>query len=375
MISWLACDAVSGRIVEELPDLRSSGSFGQTLGTMTSATFSLPVPFSANPKERIWEAATEPGRVMLTAVDDATGAPVWAGTINRRRGGTSPAIDLGAESVEAYLNRRYVGDHHWKGQDDISVIAAGLLADANVEGINLIVDAPPGGEPRDRDYFDKDNKKIYGALSELAGVINGPEWTIDLAWQDADQNVLTKTARVRRRIGIASPTPTAVFETTAASVFETEGDGSARYALDEDYTDGKGSNHVVAYSSGQGDAQPFSAPARDENLINVGWPRYEYRFQPSSSISDVTTLNSHAQARLAIMRLGGKAWVIEARWSQYPRLGVDWHIGDDIAWNLVGHRHPVGVLGTGRAIGWQADPEQDRISLILWQPSTEVQGV
>ncbi len=371
-VAWLACDAVTGRIVEELPDLRSTGSFGKVLGAMTSTTFTLPIPLSS---DRRWESATEPGRTMLVAVDEQTGNPLWGGIVNRRRGGTAPELDLAAEVVEAYLNRRYVGDHSWSGADDISVIAAGLLADADDEGIGLIVDAPAGGVLRDRSYFDKDNKTIYRVLSELSGVVDGPEWTVDLAWEDGDQVVITKTVRVRRRIGVESPEPDAVFETTASSVFDTTGGSSARYALDEDFTDGKGANHIVAYSSGQGDSQPFSTPARDETLLAAGWPRYEYRFQPSSSITDIATLNSHAQARKAVMRLGGRAWVLDARFSQYPRLGEHWNIGDDIAWDLVGHRHQDGVVGTGRAIGWEVDPEGDRVNVILWQPDTEDQGV
>lgn len=367
-VSWISCDAVTGRIVEELPMLKPSGEFGQILGTMTSTSFSLPIPLAASTR---WEASTEPGRSMLVAVDNATSNPVWGGIVNRRKGGTDSVLQLGAESVEAYLNRRYVGDHAWTNQDDSAAIAAGLLGDADDEGINLIVDAPTSGNLRDRTYFDKDNKTIYRALSELSQVIDGPEWTIDLAWENDDQSVVTKTARVRPRIGVASTTPDAVFETTASSVFDTQGGSSAEYDLDEDFTDSKGANHVVAYSSGQGDSAPFSTPARDEALLAAGFPRYEYRFQPSSSISDIATLNSHAQARLALMRMGGKAWVVSGRWSQYPRLGEHWHIGDDIAWNLIGHRHPTGVVGTGRAIGWEADPDRDRVTLILWQPETE----
>lgn len=372
-VTWLACDAVTGRIVEELPGLKVNGAFGQILGTPTAATFTLPIPLGVD--ESRWLPATEAGRSMLLAVDTSIGDPVWAGIVSRRKGGTEPVLQLGTESLETYLNRRYVGDHTWTQQDDTSVIAAGLLGDADDEGINLLVDAPPSGTLRDRTYFDKDNKTVYRALSELSRVIDGPEWTIDLAWQDADQLVLEKTARVRPRIGVASANPDAVFETTASSVFDSQGGSAARYTLDEDYTESKGANHVVAYSSGQGDSQPFSTPARDTALLAAGWPRYEHRFQPSSSITDVATLNSHASARLAVMRMGGQAWVIDARWSQYPRLGKDWHIGDDIAWNLVGHRHPDGVVGTGRAIGWEADPETDRISLILWAPDTEAIGV
>jgi hypothetical protein len=371
-IRWISCDLVTGRITEELPDLKLSGSISNVLGAINTAQFTLPVPLPAAATGRFnWIGATEPGRSMIVALDELD-EPFWAGMVTRRRGGTDATIQLGTSSLEAYLDRRYVSDHTWTGQDDTSVIAAGLLGDADDEGINLVVDAPASGQATDRVYKDKDNKTIFRAMSELSGVIDGPEWTIDLGWEDGDQLVVTKTVRVRPRIGVAAPEPEAWFETSSNSVFQTVGSSEARYDYDEDYGDSKGSNHVVAYSSGQGDEQPFSAPARDETLLAQGWPRYEFRFQPSTSITDVATLNSHAQARLAVMRLGGRAWVIDARWSAYPRLNQDWHLGDDIGWNLVGHRHPDGVVGTGRAIGWDADPENDRVRLILWEPEAEV---
>lgn len=367
-LRWISCDVVTGRIIEELPDLKVSGGLSDALGAISTAQFTLPIPLPGADTTRQWEGATEPGRVMLVALDPDD-QPFWGGIVTRRRGGTGPTLQLSTTSLHGYLNRRYVGDHEWSNADDTSVIAAGLLADAAPEGINLVVDAPPSGKLRDRTYKDKDNKTVYRALTELSGVIDGPEWTIDLAWQNADQNVITKTVRIRPRIGVAAlDAPTAVFTTTPSAVFDTTGEAAADYDYDEDVSEGKGANHVLAYSSGQGQAQPFSDPARDETLLAAGWPRYEHRFQPSSSITDVSTLNSHAQARLAVMRLGGRAWVIEARWSQYPRLGRDWRIGDDIGWDLVGHRHPNGVQGMGRAIGWDVDPDRDRVRLILWQP-------
>lgn len=367
-IRWLACDLVTGRITEELPDLRASGSISNVLGAITTAQFTLPIPLPTTATGRFnWVGATEPGRAMFVALNDQD-QPFWAGRVIRRRGGTGAVLQLGTESLEGYLDRRYIGDHEWTNQDDTSVIAAGLVGDADDEGIGFLVDAPASGQLRDRTYKDKDNKTVYRAMSELSGVIDGPEWTIDLSWQNGDQLVIEKTVRVRPRIGVAAAEPEAVFETTSNAVFDTRGASEAQYDYDEDFTASKGANHVVAYSSGQGDSQPFSTPARDEDLLAQGWPRYEYRFQPSSSITNVSTLDSHAQARLATMRLGGRAWVIDARWSNYPRLGVDWNIGDDVAWKLVGHRHPDGVVGTGRAIGWDVDPEKDRVHLVLWQP-------
>ncbi len=370
-IRWISCDLVTGRITEELPNLKLSGAISDVLGGITTAQFTLPIPLPVPGVTRFeWEGATQPGRSMIVALGD-NDQPFWAGVILRRNRGTEETARLATTSLNGYLNRRYVGDHDWTGQDDISVIAAGLLGDADDEGIGLLVDAPASGHLQDRVYKAKDNKTIYRALGELMGVEDGPEWTIDLRWEDADQLVITKTARVRTRIGVAASQPEAVFENTTNSVFETVGASETRYQLDEDYTDGKGANHIVAYSSGQGDEQPFSDPARDETLLAQGWPRWEYRFQPSTSISDVATLNSHAQARRAVMRLGGTAWVLDARWSAYPKLAVDWNIGDDIRWELEGHGHPDGVSGTGRAIGWDVNPETDRVNVILWAPDQE----
>jgi hypothetical protein len=370
MITWLGCDLVTGQIIDELPDLRLSGSIARVLGTYQNASFTLPIPLPGlTVATRDWVGATEQGRSLIVAV--VNDVPVWGGIALRRNGGTDGELSLNTVTVEGYLNRRYVGDHIWVNADQASVIAAGLIADAQVEGIDLTVDAPASGVLRDRSYFNKDNKTVFAVLDELSGVVDGPEWTIDLAWSDSTQTAVDKIARVRSRIGITSPSPSAVFETTAASVFDTDGKSGAEYTFDEDYSEGKGANHVVAYSSGEGDAQPFSDPARDEALLAAGFPRYEHRFQPSSSISDVATLNSHAQARLSAMRMGARTWAIEASASAYPLLGVDWNLGDDVAWDLVGHRHPAGVQEQGRAIGWNLSPDTDRVSLVLWDPNEE----
>jgi hypothetical protein len=362
-VRWISCDLATGRITEELPDLNLTGSLSRVLGASTTSQFTLPIPLpSANTARFNWQGATEPGRSMIVALDDDE--PFWAGCVTRRNAGTGPELRLATVSLEGYLDRRYVGDHTWIGQDDSSVIAAGLLADADDEGINLIVDATASGHLQDRTYKAKDNKTVFRALSELMGVTDGPEWTIDINWEDADQLVITKTARVRSRVGTATTQPTAVFDSGSSA--------DVAYDFDEDYTGSKGANHVVAYSSGQGDDQPFSDPARAGDLLAAGWPRYEYRYQPSSSITDVSILNSHAQARLAVMRLGGRAWVLESRWSSYPRLGVDWDIGNDIRWELTGHGHPDGVTGSGRAIGWNVEPERDHLQVILWEPGEVV---
>lgn len=371
VVQWLGCDLVTGRIVEELPELRPSGSISAVLGAYTSTGFGLPIALGGHgAPPRNWEAATEPGRSMIVAV--LAGVPVWAGIVLTRRGGTEGVAQLGCVSLEGYLDRRFVGDHTFV-QVDEALIAASLVDDANVEGIGLLVDAPPTGTLRDRTYADQDDKTVYSALRELMGVIDGPEWTIALAWSDATQTAVAATARIRKRIGHASATPNAVFATgTANAVMSSRGASDARYEYGEDYSSGRGANHIVTTSSGEGESRPQSSPVRDEDLFAAGWPRYEHRWTPSTSITDINTLDAHARQALTLMGRGARALTITARADVYPVLGTDWSIGDDIGYELTGHRHPAGLIGVARAIGWDLNPEAGVMSPILLTDGEDV---
>ncbi|MEV6798548.1 hypothetical protein AB0M91_09390 [Micromonospora rifamycinica] len=373
VVTWLGCDLVTGRIVEELPDLAPSGTIGALLGAYTSATFRLPIPRAGHgAAPRDWVAATEPGRSMIVAV--LAGQPVWAGIVLVREGGTEATLSLACVTLEGYLDRRYVGDHTWTGQDEASVIAAGLAGDAtSIEGIGLAVDAPATGTLRDRTYLATDDKTVYSALRELMGVQGGPEWTIALGWTDATQTAVSKTLRVRSRIGYPSTTPTAVFTTgTASAVLSAVGSSDARYTYREDYSSGSGANHVMATSSGEGETRPQSAPARADSLFGAGWPRYEHRYSPSSSITVQATLDAHAASALGILAFGARILTIVGRADAYPVLGTDWGVGDDIGYDLVGHRHIDGLTGVARAIGWDLDPLAGTVAPILLTPGQDV---
>ncbi|MFI2663743.1 alkaline phosphatase D family protein [Micromonospora carbonacea] len=360
-VSWLGCDLVTGQIIADLPDI--TGTVSRVLGAYTSSSLSMPVPVSgpAALGDIAWQA-TQPGTTMIVAV--VNGVPEWGGIVMTRRGGTDGTVDLGCVTLEGYLDRRYVGDHDWVQRDEVSVIAAGLIADAQVDGIGLAVDAPATGVLRDRSYVATDDATVYSRLRELSGVEGGPEWTIDLDWTDSTRTRVAKILRVRPRIGAASSTPGALFSAGAPS-WSSTGASDARYTLVEDYSDGRGANYVLATSSGEGDARPQSQPAAD---IRPGWARYDRRYSPGSSITDTAVLDEHAAAELAL-RVGGAAtWQIDSRWDAYPRLGVDWRLGDDVAWELHGHRHPNGVTGIGRVIGWELDIRAGRVKPILWEP-------
>jgi len=354
-VSWLGCDLVSGRIIADLPDMET-GSISRALASYTSDGQTLPIPLSG-PGSLGYAAlqATQPGRTMLVAV--INDVPAWAGLVIARKGGTDAVLQLSCVTPEGYLDRRTVGDHELEGVDQARI--ASLLADDAEsrygvgQGLGLAHDVPLSGVLRSRTYLRSDRVSVLRRLIELTEVDGGPEWTIDLDWVDPTQTAVRKIFRVRDRIGTAMPYPP-VFDST-----------TSRYELDESFADGRGANWVEAFAAGEGDDQPASDYMIDIGALNDGWPIFERHYQPSlSSVSD-QVLNEHAAAELARLRRGSHTWAIEAKANTYPRFGVDWGLGDTVAFALAGHRHPDGVTGQGRVIGWSLNIGSQTIRPVL----------
>lgn len=355
-VTWLGCDLVSGRIIAELPEMR--GTVSRVLGAYTSVSLTLPIPhggpgsFSQGGQSlaHVWEQATVPGQTMIVPVVNDVPAAAFI-VLQRSGGNTSAELALACVSLEGYLERRYVRDHTLIDVDEAAVFTA-LVGDANIEGLDLIVDAPQTGTRRTRAYIGRDDATVYQRLEELMAVQGGPEWTIDVDWANDTRRAITKIARMRKRIG----------ELRLDAVFSTEGAANVEYTFTEDYTDGKGANHIVATSSGEGEDRPESAPIDD---VLFGWPRYERRFSPSSSIKSLGVLNEHAASELALRRDGARTWELSKPWDAYPRLGIDWKLGDSLPLELTGARHPFGVETTVRTIGWELDMQAGTVRPIL----------
>jgi phosphodiesterase/alkaline phosphatase D-like protein len=378
-VTWLSCDLATGRIIAELPNL--VGQVSRVLGAYTSSSLRLPIPtvghsgLSLIQKAALVEQLSTPAETMLVAV--VNNVPIWAGIPLVRRGGTPAQAEFSAVSLEGYFRRRFVRDHSWTQQDESSVILTGLVEDAQDipgvgVGISLLVDAPATGTLRTRTYHYSDHATVYERLRELMGVIEGPEWTIDIDWTDTTETAVAKIFRARKRIGITEESPPAVFQTTEQSIFSSIGSSNAIYTYTEDRTEGRYGNYQVAYAVGEGDDQPVSDPAIDTVALAAGKPIFERHWMPSSSITQVGTLNDHAAAGLDRLANGTNVFKIDAVWSQYPRYGVDWKIGDDIGWDLTGHRHPAGTVGKGRCIGFELDMQAGTIAPLLLTPGREV---
>lgn len=364
-VDWVGCDASTGRIIADLPDM--TGSFGRRIGSYNSTSLSL--PRGSGPVEPLWQA-TQPARTILVPILNGLPAGGWTPLVREPSEG---AMSIAAVSLEGYLDRRDVRSHVWVDADPITVIAAGLVKDAEAidnvgQGLGLLLDTTASGLAWDRTYVPKDRQRVYSAMQELQSD-DGLEWTIDVVWRDETQTSVVPVIRIKPRIGRSSGV---LFESKSNAQFETASDASVRYSYREDYSSGKGANWVTAYGTGEGEDQPESDPAIATNLLAAGWPIYEDQFSPGMNITKKKDLNSHAKTRIKYFGQGTTTIALESKWDAYPKLVKDWALGDDVSYQLKSDWHPNGLNGSGRVIGWDLAPESGTASVTIWTPGEEI---
>lgn len=352
-ITWLACDLRTGRIAEELPALKATGPLSRRIGSITNTNLSLDL--SGAPVE--WEAATDPARTLLVAVDTATAVPLWSGIPLPRVGGSGTQVTFTAASAECYLDRRYA-DYSGTGVDR-STVMAGVAAPLLTNGPPFVIDSVATGSTMDYTVADEDDKTILSVLQELDGQDGAPEWTVDTAWTDTAQTSVELILRIHPKIGIQPEIPATVFDLPGCV---------AEYTLTESYERGRGATQVIARGDSQGGGRASSAVHTADDLIAAGWCRWEHRYSPGAGITDETQLDAHAAQSLALMRTGSRAWTLQAAASVAPRLGIDWALGDSITLAVAAGtslRHPAGIIVTARAWGWELTPADDKVIPIL----------
>ena len=354
--SWIAAALRDGHVIAPLPNLTCE-KVGVRICNYQTATGSLPVGgvgVDAPPVD--WLLATLHGGAVLVLVDDpgdgTLPVPVWGGYVTKRTRTTGDTVALSVSTLEAYLDARYVGDVTFTATDQNTIVSSLVGSYVNDGTIDIRVQVVgAAGVARDKTYKSTDNKSVLSALTELAGVIGGPEWTIGWEWQHSPER-LTPVLYVGTRLGTAATSglmPSATFEVPGSII-------SAQY--DEDYSAGRGANSVIASSSASTTTQPSSPP---QTYTDPSRPTFEYRFTPSTSISDTATLTAHAQSALAQMEQGSRSLIMTAAVEAAPRLGRDWTLGDDIGYVIGGldqygkdtvPAFPGGVGGVARALGW-----------------------
>jgi hypothetical protein len=337
-LSWLSINANNGAVISDLPTLRVDGSLKRTIGRHESQTAILPLDGAPSN----WRTATRKKSVFLVALsepleNEPRGEPVWGGMVTERTTSHKEGVSLSMVTAEDYLNDRYVGDETYVSVGQNEIVEDLVVKYIATDGIPIRVVKLPGANPtRDRTYLDKDDKTVYALLDELSGVTGGPEWTI--GWEWVDERQLGLVLYVGGRIGSAAPAGLG-----PSSWFHLPGN-TTNAELVEGYRRGEGANDVMAVSSGSADARPQST--HHTSTVD-GRPRIELRWSPSTSITELDTLEGHAVRALAGLQDGTVALSITANRAE----SIAFNLGDDVGFDLTSWAWPDGITGTARAIG------------------------
>lgn len=360
-VNFVGINDATGRIIADLPEMET-GKIGRLLTAYASSKLTYPLVQSGPggiPIETLLQA-TRPQRTTVVAI--VNDLPVWGGRVLERVGGSAKDLTLPCVTSEQYLLNRLVTDREFVNTDR-ALVAQELLSDAGSidqgPGMALEVDVTLTGDLIDRTYKASDQMTVYDALRALA--TGGLEWTIDLDYESAAGTVIRRIMRLGPRIGRVG---------VDVPLFESDGPSDSRYTLDENYTSDRYANAVSAYGTGQGEDLPQSATVYDQAALDSGAPVVHKAIHVRDT-NDPVELLVIAQAELDRLKWGAELWALDSLFNAFPRLGFDAGLGDDVNWDLIGPRHPHGVEGAGRMIGWDLDLEGGRWSPKLLDPHDE----
>lgn len=332
-LSWLAVSLVDGRPICDLPYLQAD-SLEYRL--MEGTTQQLRLPYDHLPVN--WEDATLPGGVAYILTQDEQ--PVWGGllvSVHEDLAGTG--LELKVDTVETYLERCPTGSLSYQGQEQTLIVADVVMQGAVVGMRNCLqAEYEPSYTVRDREYKDTDDKSVLSAIQELAGVEGGPEW--GHWWRlEADGSYRCVISAADHYGSVEPVTEFGVSQMTG-------------FSRDLDATGTALANRVRAVSTADGDVRPSSPWLSYEDPARPVWP---LSYTPSTSITDVGTLEAHARRRLASRRRGTTTHSIDLDLLSAPRLGSEWRPGDTVRWDAGGAESllPGDASGMARVIGYK----------------------
>jgi hypothetical protein len=352
--TWHAVDLKTGKRGPQLR-VKTRGQVSRIIGEQTDTQGEvLCWDKEQNAAVPEWSQWTEPGRMLALLVDDDD-RPIWGGVILRRIPNETEWVPIAMSTLEHYLDRRYSGAFTFAGTDQATIASTLVQATVTNTGVPFVSAVTATGQLRDRTYLDSEDKTTLSLLTDLVNIQNGIEFTVDLEWTDNTNTVLRYVFRVGTRIGAATAVPTR---------FEHPGPVQ-RFTVPQDYTRENGANDVMAVSSGEGDARPKSAHWVDTAKLAAGWVRYEKRWTPSTSITEIPTLDAYGAAELERQRNGLTELSLVANLDTCPRLNADWWLGDDITAALTAPSLPAqrdidgnwvpGYEKRVRVVGWSID--------------------
>lgn len=279
---------------------------------------------------RVLLAATVPERTIIYVERDGVLLDGYVVLQRKLEGGDTPSVQLqGASSLAVLRRNRVVSTLEWAAADQFQ-IARDLVTHMQLQpggDIGIDVGSGTSGVARDRTYPARERKNLGDALAELAAVIDGFDFAVDVAWV-AGQPAKQLTLSYPRRGRVAGSSGLAVVA----------GKNLVSYSKLEDGT--RSARSVDAFGAGDGEDMLISTATRTD-LIDAGWPLTA----DTVAHKDVTrqdTLDGHALAAVAARAATPEFWSVVVDPDDPECALGSWIIGDDVLLEVFDELHPDG---------------------------------
>lgn len=342
---YLAYDLLTGALIEELP--LTNVNFARVLNGAGELRGSLQMNrknTNGVSLDAAYVAATTPQRTALYV--DRDGVLVWGGLIwTRSYQHSAQRLDLqGAEFWSYFRSRRLKVNKSYTNQDQL-VIARDLInyAQSVTNGnIGISVPVATSGVLRDRtQYFGYERKPIAEAVEQLAAVIDGFDFGIDVNYDVGGEPSAQLNFGYPRRGRIAQANEL-VFE-LGRNMFD--------FYWPEDGSNG--ANSITGIGAGEG-VSMLLVDITDAELLDAGYPVLDDSIS-FKDIANVNTLADHVVSELQIrsgVRIAAKFVVLSTTDVPYG----SWVMGDDARFRIYGDaRFPDGLDTYLRIVGDSLD--------------------
>lgn len=330
MIKFKLINSTNGVELGELQNIQCSSV---SVSMLEVETTSFKIPYSSLPTD--WMTSLQPYKSLILMVDDETGVAYYGGFITKRTRKQSDAcIQLDCTDVLGYLKRVYAPTLSYSQISQTLILQDVIQQSLRYSTVPIQVLADVSSVKRDRTLNEADNKTVFDIIDSFNGLDGGTE--LSHSWEyDKTKNSWQCVIRIADHIGRVAPL---ILDSRMFSDFQ----------MIEDYTTGYGGNSVLAYST-SGNTQLESSWHSSKYW---GRPLLQYKWSPSSSITNVDTLNSYAAQKLHDIELGTTSYSFSCAFSLMPPYGVVWSLGDSMRFTLHAEQFKDVQTVTARVVGY-----------------------
>mgnify|MGYP003296465384 CR=1 FL=1 len=330
MIRFKLVNSTNGVELGELQNIQCSSV---SVSMLEAETASFKISYNNLPAGGV--DSLQPYKSLILMIDDTTNVAYYGGFITKRTRKQSDAcIQLDCTDVLGYFKRVYVPTLTYSQVSQTLILQDVIQQSLRYSTVPITVLADASTMKRDRTINETDNKTIYDIIDSFNGLDGGTE--LSHSWEyNNTAGRWQCIIQIADHIGKSTPI---ILDGRMFTDFE----------MIEDYTTGYGANSVLAYST-SGTTQLESSWHSSRFW---GRPLLQYRWSPSSSITNVSTLNSYAAQKLADIELGTISYSFNCSLNLMPPFGVVWSLGDYMRFTVKSEQFKdIGTV-TARAVGY-----------------------